>query len=150
MQAPCLLATVRIPLPMPIHLSIPTWLRAASLALVVAAAAGPIPRAQSPQPRDIEVVARRFAFEPAEVDVTVGERVRLLVRSADGVHGVEIEQFRVNKEIPRGGKPVAIEFTASQEGRFPILCSEYCGDGHEEMTGTLVVRAAGAPAPEPR
>ena len=133
---------------MPIQSSFSKWFRASSLALVVAAAAAPVPRAQAPQPREIDVVVRRFAFEPAEVNVTVGERVRLMVRSADGVHGVEIEKFRVNKEIPRGGKPVAIEFTASAEGRFPILCSEYCGDGHDDMTGSLVVRAEGAPAPE--
>ncbi len=122
------------------------WLRV-SLAVVplMAAAAPAPPAAQTPEPREIEIVVRRFAFEPAEVTAAVGERLRLLVRSADGVHGVEIETFRVNKEIPRGGKPVAIEFTASREGRFPILCSEYCGDGHDEMKGMLVVQAAPAP-----
>jgi heme/copper-type cytochrome/quinol oxidase subunit 2 len=36
---------------------------------------------------------------------------------------------------------VTIDFVASAAGTFPILCSEYCGDGHEDMTGTLVVRA---------
>ena len=97
--------------------------------------------AQSAEPRTIEVVARRFAFEPAEIDAAVGERLRLVVRSADGVHGLEIKKFRVNKEIPRGGSPVTIEFTASEAGRFPILCSEYCGDAHDEMKGTLVVAA---------
>ena len=94
-------------------------------------------------PRVIEVTASRFAFEPSTIDVAVGERVRLVVKSADGVHGIEIEKFDVKKEIPRGGTPVIVEFTAGAAGRFPILCSEYCGDGHEEMTGTLVVRAAG-------
>ena len=98
--------------------------------------------AQEPAPRSIEVVARRFAFEPAQIDVVVGERVRLLVRSADGVHGIEIKKFRVNKAIPRGGSVVTIDFTATEAGRFPIVCSEYCGDDHEAMTGMLVVQAA--------
>jgi cytochrome c oxidase subunit 2 len=92
-------------------------------------------------PRDIEVVARRFAFEPARVEVVEGERIRLLVRSADGLHGVEIKKFKVNKTVPRGGKPVVVEFTAAAPGTYEILCSEYCGDGHEAMTGTLVVQA---------
>jgi cytochrome c oxidase subunit 2 len=105
-------------------------------------------RAQSAEPRTIEVVARRFAFEPAEIQVTVGERVRLLVRTADGLHGIEIKKFKVAKEIPRGNKPVAIEFTADEAGRYPILCSEYCGDGHDDMKGTLVVLAKDA-APSP-
>ena len=95
-----------------------------------------------PETKTFEVVARRFAFEPATIEVTEGDRVKLLVRSADGPHGVEIKQFKVKKAVPRakpGDSPVEIQFTASTAGKFPILCSEYCGNGHEDMTGTLVV-----------
>ena len=101
----------------------------------------------SQEPRVIEVVAKRFAFEPAEIEVTVGEKVTLAVRSADGVHGVEIKKFKVKKEIPRGGDPVMIEFTATEAGRFPIVCSEYCGNGHDDMKGALVVKARESQAP---
>jgi cytochrome c oxidase subunit 2 len=93
------------------------------------------------EPRIIEVKARRFAFEPAEIQVAVGEPVRLMVRSEDGVHGIEIKKVKVNKMIPRGGDPVVINFTAKEAGRFPILCSEYCGDEHDNMRGMLVVVA---------
>jgi cytochrome c oxidase subunit 2 len=106
-----------------------------------------VSRPQAQEPRVIEIVARRFVFEPAEVDVTVGERVTLAVRSGDGVHGIEIKKFKVKKEIPRGAEPVMIEFTATEEGRFPILCSEYCGNGHDDMKGTLVVKAREPQAP---
>ena len=91
------------------------------------------------EPRVIEVVAKRFAFEPARIEVTEGERIRLVVTSADGVHGVGIKKFRVEKAVPRGGTPITIDFVASAAGEFPILCSEYCGNGHEEMKGKLVV-----------
>ena len=93
-------------------------------------------------PREIPVVAKRFSFEPARVEVTEGERIRLVVTSEDGVHGLEIKKFRVNKKIPRGrDKVTTIDFVASAPGEYPILCSEYCGDGHEEMKGMLVVAA---------
>jgi cytochrome c oxidase subunit II len=92
-------------------------------------------------PRLIEVVAKRFAFEPARIEVTDGERVRLQVKSADGVHGLQIKKFRVNTLIPRGGEPVSIDFVASGPGTYEIMCSEECGDGHESMTGSLVVVA---------
>ena len=105
------------------------------------------PSVQPGGPRVIDVVASRFAFEPSTIEVAVGERVQLVMRSADGVHGLEIRKFRVNREIPRGGTPVTIEFIADTAGRFPIVCSEFCGDGHEEMTGTLVVRASDDQAP---
>ena len=92
-------------------------------------------------PRIIEVVASRFAFEPARIEVTEGEHIRLVVTSADGVHGVGIKKFRVEKKVPRGGTPVTIDFVASAAGEFPLLCSEYCGNGHEDMKGLLVVAA---------
>jgi cytochrome c oxidase subunit II len=96
------------------------------------------------EPKTFEVIARRFTFEPATIEVTEGDRVRLIVRSADGPHGVEIKKFSVKKAVPRakpGDSPITIEFVASAPGTFPILCSEYCGSGHKEMTGTLVVQA---------
>lgn len=102
---------------------------------------------QSEEPRTIEVLARRFTFEPSEIEVTEGERVRLAVTSGDGVHGLEIKKFKVNKEIPRGGEPVIIEFTANEAGRFPVICSAFCGDGHGDMKGVLIVQARAA---EPR
>jgi cytochrome c oxidase subunit 2 len=110
-------------------------------ALVATAALSPRPAAQTAETRVIEVVARRFLFEPSQIDVTVGERITLLVKSADGPHGVEIKKFNIKKAIPRGGDPVPIEFTASEAGRFPIACSEYCGDKHDDMKGVLIVQA---------
>ena len=90
---------------------------------------------------------KRYAFEPAEIEAVAGERLRILVKSGDGLHGFEIKKFKVSKEIPRGGEPVVIEFTASEAGKFPILCSVFCGDGHGDMKGMLVVTAGSAATP---
>ena len=128
----------------------------AIVTLIAAAAAGDV-SAQAPQdkdaarsePRVIEIVARRYAFEPAIVEAVVGEPLRLMVVSADGPHGLEIKKFKVKQQIPRGTTPVAIEFTPTEAGKFPILCSEYCGDGHGDMKGSLVVQARDSqPPPE--
>jgi cytochrome c oxidase subunit 2 len=96
-------------------------------------------RSQPSEVKTFNVVARRFSFEPSTIEVTVGDRVRLVVRSADGVHGVGIRTFKVNQFVPRGGTPVTIDFTASEAGTFPIVCSEACGDGHADMRGSLIV-----------
>jgi cytochrome c oxidase subunit 2 len=90
--------------------------------------------------RVITVVARRYKFEPARIEVTEGERVRLVVSSEDGVHGLEVKKLKINKKVPRDGE-VTIEFVATEPGEFPILCSEYCGKGHDVMKGMLVVAA---------
>ncbi|MEO5741505.1 MAG: cupredoxin domain-containing protein [Vicinamibacterales bacterium] len=115
----------------------------AGLVTVAGAPPGQSPPADA-EPKVFEVVARRFDFEPATIEVTEGDRVRLVVRSADGPHGVEIKAFKVKKGVPRakpGDEPIVIEFVAERAGEFPILCSEYCGNGHKDMTGTLVVKA---------
>ena len=101
-----------------------------------AAASAPIAQGE---PHIIDIVATRFAFEPARIEVSEGERVRLVLTSGDGVHGIEIKKFKVNAKIPRGGDPVTIEFVATAAGQYPILCSEYCGKGHDSMKGLLVV-----------
>jgi cytochrome c oxidase subunit 2 len=92
-------------------------------------------------PREIVIVAKRFAFEPASIEVTEGERIRLRVSSADGVHGLQVRKLRINRLIPRGGQAVTIEFVAPAPGTYEILCSEECGDGHDTMTGRLIVKA---------
>jgi cytochrome c oxidase subunit II len=102
---------------------------------------------QTAEPRTIEVVARRYTFEPAVIEAVEGERLRILVKSGDGLHGFEIKRFKVSKEIPRGSDPIVIEFTASEAGKFPILCSVFCGDGHDDMKGTLIVSAGAAATP---
>jgi cytochrome c oxidase subunit II len=105
------------------------------------------PSTQEPERRRIDVVARRFAFEPSEIDVSVGERIELAIKSADGVHGIEIKQLKIKRQIPRGDTAIRIEFTAPAAGRYPIVCSEYCGANHEDMKGALVVRAGEPTSP---
>ena len=113
----------------------------AVLVVVGIAAAPAAEQDNGSEPRVIEVLAKRFEFEPARIDVTEGETVRLVVRSADGMHGVGIKKFKVAEEVPRGGEAVTIEFTANAVGEFDIMCSEFCGKGHGGMKGKLVVRA---------
>ena len=105
--------------------------------------------AQATEPRVIEVLAMRYAFEPSEIDAVQGEKLRIIVRSGDGMHGFGIKKFKISKDIPRGGDPVVIEFTPNDVGRFAIACSLFCGDGHEDMKGALVVSAQGAAPPDP-
>jgi cytochrome c oxidase subunit 2 len=119
----------------------------ALLALGVIQSSQALSARQGTQPRVIEVTARRYAFEPAEIQVAVGEAVRLMVRSADGPHGIEIKEMKVKKVLERGADAVAIDLKPDTAGRFPILCSEYCGEGHDDMKGALVVVAGDAGAP---
>jgi heme/copper-type cytochrome/quinol oxidase subunit 2 len=87
---------------------------------------------------EVQVVASKFAFEPAVIQVTAGEAVRLVIRSADAVHGFAIRDLKLDAQIPRHGDAVTIEFVAPPAGRHQIACSEFCGSGHKHMKGVLV------------
>ena len=114
---------------------------AAALAAVMVAAGPALTRADVRAARTVtvEMTARRFAFLPEQVEVVEGDEVTLNVSSADGTHGIEIERLKVKKGIPRGGVVVTLSFTAPAPGRYDIVCSEYCGRGHDDMKGVLIV-----------
>ncbi len=90
---------------------------------------------------EVQVVAKQFAFEPAVIQVTAGEPVRLVLRSADRVHGFAIRDLNIDVQIPRSGN-VVVEFTAPRAGRYEIACSEFCGSGHGQMKAAIVSVAA--------
>ncbi|HEY7514638.1 MAG TPA: cupredoxin domain-containing protein, partial [Vicinamibacteria bacterium] len=93
--------------------------------------------------KEFEITASRFEFQPATIEVTEGDRVRLTLRSSDTTHGISIPALQVKAKIPKGGAPVTAEFVAERPGTFVIKCSEYCGPGHKKMMGTLVVAPRG-------
>ena len=88
--------------------------------------------------RVVKIKARRFEFDPGTVVVKVGEKVRLEVTSEDVMHGIGIEDFGINQEL-KPGKMEATTFTADNPGNHHFHCSVYCGSGHGDMHGELIV-----------
>jgi cytochrome c oxidase subunit 2 len=87
---------------------------------------------------EVQIVASRFIYEPSTVQVSVGEAVRLVVRSKDGTHGFSIPKLNIDVHIPKNGEPVTVEFLAPSAGEYEIACSEFCGHGHAQMKAVLV------------
>ena len=108
---------------------------ATGAALVVAAAAGALAQAQ---PRVVKVVARKFVFRPEEIELKKGEAVTLELTSADVVMGFNVPDFKVRSDIIPG-VVTKLTFTPDQAGTFTFLCDIFCGDGHETMSGKLIV-----------
>lgn len=93
---------------------------------------------QSP-PRRIEVVAKRFAFEPAELTLKKGEPVVLVVTGEDFGHGLRIHELNVDLKTPGNGGKSEVELTPDTLGDFIGQCSVFCGAGHGSMTLTVHV-----------
>jgi len=88
--------------------------------------------------KEIEIMARRFSFEPSEIKVKYGEKIRLKIISLDVTHGLSLPEFGINKTL-EPGKETVIKFIANKRGSFDFFCSVYCGEGHSQMRGKLIV-----------
>jgi len=89
--------------------------------------------------REVKVEAFKYGFKPDRIIVKKGETVRLLGKSTDVEHGIAIPDMKLELELPPQKEKV-LEFTPDKAGEFPFHCSEYCGPGHKDMKGTLVVK----------
>jgi len=96
---------------------------------------------------DVYVMAKKWMWKfaypggPSSTDVLrvpVGRPVRLLLTSRDVIHSFFVPALRLKQDaLP--GRYTQTWFKASEPGRYPIFCAEYCGLGHSAMLGELVV-----------
>lgn len=88
--------------------------------------------------RVVKVKAFRYGYEPDPIVVKLGENVRIVATTADVTHGLAISEFNINLSIEPGEAETA-EFVADKEGEFRVYCTVYCGAGHTNMHGKLIV-----------
>ena len=94
--------------------------------------------AQAQAPRQISLVAKRFAFTPNEIPIRVGERIVLLLESLDYEHGFSVPDLRLRADfVP--GRVTRLELQATKAGTLDFLCDNFCGDDHEDMHGRFIV-----------
>lgn len=88
--------------------------------------------------REIKLGAFQYGFSPDPLVVKKDDIVKLEITSRDVTHGVYIKEYGINVAV-KNGETKKIEFFANKAGEFDIICSVYCGPGHSEMKGRLVV-----------
>lgn len=89
--------------------------------------------------RVITLQARQFAFDPSNIVVNQGEKVKIKATSEDVMHGIAIEAYDIESKLPPD-KETVVTFSADTAGTFHFHCSVYCGSGHGAMGGTLIVK----------
>ena len=103
------------------------------------ASAGAIAWAK-PKERVIRVVAKKFVFVPSEIRVKKGETVLLQFSAPEVPMGVNFADLRTRADV-FPGKVAELRITPQEAGTFTFLCDVFCGTGHEDMSGTLIVSA---------
>lgn len=91
-----------------------------------------------PKERVIKVIAKKFEFVPREIRVKQGETVLLQFTAPEVPMGFSLPDFGLRADI-MPGKLATLRLTPDKTGSFDFLCDVFCGSGHEDMSGTLIV-----------
>ncbi|HKD43933.1 MAG TPA: cupredoxin domain-containing protein [Myxococcaceae bacterium] len=114
-----------------------------AIALALLLTSFPAPAAdQAPSPssneRVIKVTAKRFEYSPSVITVKLNVPVVLELTTLDRVHGFEVPDLKLQAEI-KPGEVSRVRFIPDKIGTFAFHCNIFCGSGHEDMAGQIVV-----------
>jgi cytochrome c oxidase subunit 2 len=99
--------------------------------LMILGLSTPIAHAQA-APKRIEITAKQFNFEPAEITLKKGQPTVIVLKSADVGHGLRIRELNVAVKVDKGGT-AEVQFTPDKTGDFVGHCIVFCGPGHGSM-----------------
>ncbi len=91
-----------------------------------------------PEENVIFVIAKKFEFSPNEIHLKMGVPAILEFTSLDTLMGFNLPDFKVRTDIVPGMKS-RLSFTPDKAGTFTFYCDIFCGSGHEDMNGLLIV-----------
>ncbi len=90
---------------------------------------------------EVHVTARKWDWlftdvktgsESSDLIVPIGKPVKLIMSSADVIHGFYVPGFRINRDVLPSQYTV-VWFKAEKAGDYPVYCSQYCGTKHSQM-----------------
>lgn len=100
-------------------------------------AAGP---AEDDEPIDVYLMAMRFYYLPGVLRLERGVRYRFRMMSMDVNHGASIHTGFAGHIMRRPAMVLTeMVMTFSEPGEFMIYCTVYCGAGHDQMKGKIIV-----------
>jgi cytochrome c oxidase subunit 2 len=102
------------------------------------ASTGVLAAGDAAKPRTVNIVAKKFEFVPGEIRVRKGETVVLAFTAPEVPMGVNFADFQARADV-MPGKVTTLQLTPDKVGTFTFLCDVFCGSGHEDMNGLLVV-----------
>ena len=88
---------------------------------------------------EFNVTVKNWGFEPALIEVEEGSLVVLNLETIEGNHGINLYDFGVDEYLKQGTTST-LKFIVNKKGEFEFFCTVYCGSGHANMAGKLIVR----------
>lgn len=84
--------------------------------------------------KEFTINASNFEFDLKEIKVNKGDTVKITLKNTEGNHAVKFDGY--NKEVKADD---TLSFVANKTGEFQYECSIFCGAGHSDMVGKLIV-----------
>ena len=112
---------------------------ALSVLLLVGVASLVLAKPKDHSERVVPIKVKRFENSPKEVVVKKGVPVVLQLQSLDVPHGFNLPDLGVRTDV-LPGQTARVRIVPQQTGRFVFRCDIFCGSGHEELEGAIVVK----------
>jgi heme/copper-type cytochrome/quinol oxidase subunit 2 len=96
--------------------------------------------AQGGEPIDVYLMAMQFYYHPTVLRLERGVAYRFRMMSMDVNHGASIHTGFAGHIMRRPAQTMSeMVMTFSEPGEFMIYCTVYCGVGHSQMKGKIIV-----------
>ncbi len=86
----------------------------------------------------VEMTAKRFEYDPSEITLKKDVPVVLEITALDRDHGFKIPELGIRADL-KSGEVTRVRFVPDRTGTFVFRCDVFCGSGHEDMAGEIVV-----------
>ena len=106
----------------------------------VAVLSGAYSRAATGKPKErlIKIEAKKFVYTPNRITIRKNEAVVLEFTALDFTHGFKIPDWNIRADL-MPGQVTRVALKPDSAGEFDFLCDNFCGSGHEEMSGKIIV-----------
>lgn len=91
-------------------------------------------------PLDVYVLAERWSFDPGVLRLNANRSYRFRMMAVDAAHGASMQLGKASHivRLPKGVL-VEQELSFTQPGEYLLYCTMYCGEGHQFMSGKIIV-----------
>ena len=91
-----------------------------------------------PAERVVQIVAKKFEYVPDRIELRLGQPVVIELTAPEVTMGFSAYELGLRSDIVPG-RVARLRFTPTRLGSFEFSCDVFCGSGHEEMGGVIVV-----------
>lgn len=96
-----------------------------------------VPVVHPPPGSDVYMIARLWDWYPV-LELEKDQSYRLHLSSLDWQHGFSLQPVNINVQV-HPNYDLVMTIRPNEAGTFGIVCNEYCGIGHHQMTGRIHV-----------